>query len=308
MKNDGKDFWDKALENLYHYLCVFIGAVTVVGSTIGVIWLMIENSKLAFWGIVILLILLFVNRKEIAQLLFERTGKNKEKEMSDKTLELARKLRFENAPKYLSEKQEDKLNLFWYGVNTVVNKIPIYVVNDSTPFTKEELYTLLFLNKESVEIQGKTVTNAIVTITARWNNDKVEVLNEKELKKHEPIHCTSVVTKKPVSKQVKEQRKLRKLKAEAKAKGMIVKNGKLYQTPNYTFLANEWVLNNIGLINKIIVDNDTPSSLVIKGTIFADKLPVDKAVWRYIGKNLVETDNIDNFSIQKNGIQVVINK
>lgn len=308
MKDDGKDFWDNALENLYHNLCVFIGAVTVIGTTIGVIWLMIENPKIAFWGIIILLILLFVNRKEVAQLLFERKGRNKEKEMSDRALELARKLRFENAPKYLSEKQEDMLNLFWYGVNTVVNKIPIYVANDSTSFTKEELYTLLFLNKETVEIQGKTVTNATVTIMACWNDNKVEVLNENELKKYAPVHCESVITKKPVSKRVKEQRKLRKLKAEAKEKGMIVKNGKLYQTPNYTFLANEWVLNNIGLINKIIVDNDTPTSLVIKGTIFADKLPTDKAIWRYIGKNLVETDNIDNFSIQKNGIQVVINK
>lgn len=308
MEEKEKDLWDKVGENLYLNLFTLIGAITAIGVPIGIVLLMIKNPTFAFWVVIILLVIVFSSRKTIATFLFERNEANKEKEMSQRALESARKLRFENAPKYLSEEQQDQLNRFWYEVNVAISKIPIFT-NNSTPFTKEELYTLLFINKESVETVGKTVTGEVVKITAHWKNNKAEVLNESELKKHAPVHYTSVsTTQKPVSKQVKKQRKLRKLHAEAKAKGMIIKNGKLYQTPNYTFLANEWVLNNIGLINKIIVDNDTPSSLVIKGTIFADKLPADKALWRYIGKNLIETDNIDNFSIQKNGIQVVINK
>lgn len=272
-----------------------------------------QNPKMLVLIVIFFLLFVVLCRKGIACLIKESKMLKKEKENKKelealgKTFETARKLRFENAPKHLTDKQMNALTCFLKSLDIEASKNSVFI--ERPEFTNEELYTIIFINKESFEVIGTSVSGKTVTLEVRRNNGKAEVLNKDDLYILKPTATIEPVKKShKQTKKINALRKERKLKAEAKANGLVYKNGKLYQPPNYTFLANEWVSQNIGLINKIIIDNDTPTSLVIKGLILADSLPDDKNTWKHIGQNLIDTDNIDMFAVQKNGLQIIINK
>lgn len=100
-----------------------------------------------------------------------------------------------------------------------------------------------------------------------------------------------------------------KSKAEQEGNTTTNKDGKPVVKPNYKMIASEWVSNNLGLLNKIcndayaISDGDGSYS----ATIPADFLPEERATWIIIGKTLVAEDDISDFKIEKDGLEVIVN-
>lgn len=97
-------------------------------------------------------------------------------------------------------------------------------------------------------------------------------------------------------------------KAEQQGNVVIGDDGKPVVKPNYKMIASEWVTANLDLLNKICNDAFLISGGEgsYKATIPKKILPPEQASWVIIGKTLVEGDDITNFSIGKNGLEITV--
>lgn len=96
--------------------------------------------------------------------------------------------------------------------------------------------------------------------------------------------------------------------AEKKGNVIIGDDGKAVVKPNYKMIASEWVTANLDLLNKICNDAFLISGGEgsYKATIPKNILPPEQAAWIIIGKTLQDGDDIANFAINKNGLEITV--
>lgn len=261
--------------------------------------------SLLFLGFLLIFVavVVLVNREEISKSTKEKKiKKEEERKMNQKRLEEEtenniKNLRFHNMPSELNDAQLKKVMDFYD--NTRKYLVKNYRVTDIRfpNLTNKEMYTLVFLNNESIDItmfaDGNPVTLCIVNGKDFLNE---EVLNnyKKEFVQEPSSH------KKPTSNRVKRLRKQRKMSNNS----TVVKNGKEYQPPNYDFIAKEWINENMKLLNMMANDDALKSMKKKNALITEDRLPKDKSVWKIIGVKLKADDEIDYFKIEPNGLRI----
>lgn len=301
--------------------------IVVLGSLLGVFYLLkfifsdfISFAKLVFVIAIICGFSLLICRKSFAAYLVE-LKENKKKRQAKEALEKAAKeenemkqainaIQFANKPYKISENQKKKLLDFQQQARTYIcNKY--FLANCIFPsMTDEELYTLLFINHHTITVKCyKPVSEEFVELYLKaLPNNGFEFLNEKIVS--DLVRPESPISKPYTDKKKKRtSNKVKRLRAERKAKkdaNIIIKNGKKHQKPNYPFLAKEWTIQNMGYLNKLVMDETKKGNKQIVVIVPTDKLPDDRNVWGYIGGRLKDDDEVDNFVVVADGLKLII--
>ena len=274
------------------FLCLFY-----VGAIMCPVIVKIIGACAPYWYIiaVILIFLYLFIRKDMKE---AKAIKNKEKQRAadkpDKQPVILKEL-----PLSLSEKEE--LNRFVFQIkNFIFNKY--YIKDIIFELDDTELYKTI-KNKEMLPAICMTFSGHKLSVYLEngmlLNEEVLEPFaRPKEAEKEKPP-----VKKKRVSTKVKNARMLRKHPDD-----VIIKNGKRYQRPNYEFFAKEWLIDNIGELSNIVLLASTGIQKKIVAEVPADILPKDRNVWKYIGQQLKQDDEIDQFEVIPTGLKIIIFK
>lgn len=319
---------------LYTIIFLFFSIVTIfsiVAGGICLILLFIKHFSVAFPYVVAALVFIslwiFICKNKIAEIKAEekkdkekarKKAAEKERKKQEEMIEAynmeMKKIQFQNKPKFLTEEQKQQLfELVCDASSYLRTHYLVENVKFPTPtqLTQEELYTLIFINKDIVPIEATINDSTVFDMgVAIDENNNIVIKNENLLTEYvrpeEP--APPVVKKKKTSSKAKKLKKQRKLAARAKANGTQIRNGKEYQPKNYDFLAKEWIGSNMGYINKLLQDaiQKNPEVKKYEVTIPKDKLPEDHETWKLIGKKLREDDEISRYIVATDNIKLIV--
>lgn len=301
-----------AIKIIFSLILMFI-AITHIGA---LILFIIACFPISLYLFILLLIpvsfVFYIKKDEIMEDIKEKKEEkekqrqkiiDEEKRTTDASIKT---IRYANVPKKLTHEQYEKYRKFYNDVKDYINKtynLSIYKV----PFlTLEENFTFIFLNKECVEISvwGK---GKIITLYVKDSDNGPVIENEYLLEDYKVSDeeitqiQKNLKTKKHTSNKVKRLRKQRKL---ANTTDVVIKKGKEYQPPNYDFIAKEWIIANMKLLNIMATDDSLKNMKKKNVLIPEDKLPSDKNTWKVIGVKLKADDEIDSFNVEQKGLRI----
>lgn len=311
-ENEKTDIIDTVLYAIVFCFFLFVAIANIVYIFVGIGKNFEFFSKLFLIILIVALILILICRKELADYFQKEKEATAAKEKCKKspkdntTKDILKEITFAAKPDFLTDSQRKKLCDFKSNVFNLVKDYPISALA-FPDLTEEELYTLIFINKSTITVIGKTFNNETIDLYVEFAAGNALLKNESVLnnyKKEKPIYHEIPSTHKTSSK----AKKLRKQRKNAKNKkdGIVIINGKKYQAPNYDFIAKEWINLNMGYLNKLVMDAVSKGEKRIEIMIPENKLP-DRNCWSYIGKRLKTDDEIDKYSVLKDGLKLVVN-
>ena len=85
-------------------------------------------------------------------------------------------------------------------------------------------------------------------------------------------------------------------------------DGKKRVKPNYAMIAKDWVSTNYRLLNKVCGDAEKKAGTgkAYSAIIPAKYLPEYEQCWEYIGKTMVDNDDIDRYEVVDGGLKVTV--
>ena len=225
--------------------------------------------------------------------------KEKKKNKVDQA-EMIKKL-YSNAPVALNQNQKNALMNLRIKIDKALHKYGVQSWRYVAPLDDTQIYTALFINNAELDI----------SITKFTGEKRSGYVNKTGLlgTNMTPADIENVIPMTPVKKERKVSKKViaeRKKRKQSVNPDVIIKNGKEYQAPNYSFIAKEWVTNNMGLLNKMVMDSEKKNGKITV-TINKDRLPIEKECWKLIGKQLKDDDEIDRYIVEEDALKIIIN-
>lgn len=289
------------------YYILYIFSVIIWGK---------PTFKIVPCAIMVAALLVFFNKKRILKYVKETKEKRKkQKEEKIRVYENEEKKRMEkvlydttyaNKPHSLTQEQKNQLLKFGGEVGTFLHDT--YTVQSFKYCTIKltEIYTLLFINGYTIDANVIMQNGDNLTIEIKQENGHF-VIPQESLELLAPYKTSKLPVKKsPKKKKVSPKVINARKKRRAKKQGnVIIKNGKEFQKGNYDFLAKEWITQNMGYLNKVIIDELSEGVKDVELIIPKRKLP-EKELWETIGKQLKKQDDISEFSVVSEGLKIIV--
>jgi hypothetical protein len=321
-QEEDSDLLDKLIASVF-LIIVAVGILYVVVKYIVFFFTTFKELYVVYClAIVLAGIFLLIIRKEIPKYKAkEKEEKEKAKRQKEKDNiaekkrqndEYVKKHKLYDAPDTLTAKQKEKLKAFLLKFENYVQNnyavknfhyLPLYSYQKQ--LSDPQLYTLLFFHEDRVVVGVESYSGEKTTIilSADENGDPI-ILDEDSIASFKIGQC-------PDNERAYKKKHMRRSKRgphadKPKEKGSVVKNGKKHQAPNYEFLAKEWVVNNMGYLNKKVADKIAAGEKDIVLIIPEEKLPEDRETWKHIGEKLKADNEIDQYVIVDDGLRIKI--
>lgn len=251
--------------------------------------------------------------KEVKENRMKKRKETEEKKMREDAARMQESIdsiRYLNMPQRLSEAQRRQLLAFQEKARNYICA-KYFLANCLFPDSEEKQYALLFLNNQVITVKCYyPASEEFVELYLRTDKQlEFKFLNEDCLSNLVREQVSDVPAKSNIQKKKRTSNKVKKLRAERKAKksgNIIIKNGKKYQKPNYPFFAKEWTAKNMGYLNKMVMDSSKAGEKQVVFVVPSDKLPEDRNTWSYIGQRLKDDDEIDNYVVVSDGLKLII--